>query len=218
MDGPDRARLQLPQGGGVVAIVRLRRCEPADELLEALLSGGVRTVEVTLPTPGALDAVRRWSRDPRVSAGVGTVRTAQDVVVAAEAGAEFLVTPTTRTEVLDAAAQRGLPVVSGALTPSEIDLAWGHGAAAVKVFPVTSVGGAAYLRAVREPLDDVVLLPTGGVDVASTQEFARMGCVGVGVGSALVSEELVAAGDWEALRERAQRFVSSWHAGVDQRG
>lgn len=216
MDGPERPR--LPQDAGVVAIVRLRRCAPPDDLLEALVAGGVRTVEVTLPTPGGLDAVRRWSRDPRVTAGVGTVRTPQDAVAAADAGAEFLVTPTTRTEVLDAAARRGVPVVSGALTPTEIDLAWSSGAAAVKVFPVSAVGGAAYLRAVREPLDDVVLLPTGGVDVASTEEFARMGCAGVGVGSALISEQLVADGDWDALRERARRFVAGWHAGRAQRG
>lgn len=219
MDGSDTARLPLPGGlVGVLAIVRLRRCEPSDELLEALLAGGVTHVEVTLPTPGALPAVRRWTADGRATVGVGTVRSKQDVILAADAGAAFLVTPTTRTAVLDAAAERAVPVVSGALTPTEIDLAWGHGAAAVKVFPVSAVGGAAYLRAVREPLDDVVLLPTGGVDVASTAEFARMGCVGVGVGGALVSEQLVAAGDWGALRERAQRFVANWQAGRDERG
>jgi len=212
-------RLQLPGGRvGVVAIVRLRGCEPVDELLGALVEGGVRTVEVTLPTPGALPAVRRWSRDDRVTAGVGTVRTPQEAVVPAEAGAAFLVTPTTRTEVLDAAAGRGVPVVSGALTPTEIDLAWGHGAAAVKVFPVSALGGAAYLRAVREPLDDVVLLPTGGVDVAAAAEFARLGCLGVGVGSALVSEQLVLDRDWAALADRASRFVRSWQAGLADRG
>jgi len=116
--GQVETRLQLPGGRvGVVAIVRLRGCEPVDELLGALVEGGVRTVEVTLPTPGALPAVRRWYR---VTAGVGTVRTPQEAVVAAEAGAAFLVTPTTRTEVLDAAAGRGVPVVSGALTPTEM--------------------------------------------------------------------------------------------------
>lgn len=203
---------------GVLAIVRLRAHEPDDELLDALLDGGVHTVEVTLPTPGSLDAVRRWSGDDRATIGVGTVRSAQDVVAAAEAGAAFLVTPTTRAAVLEAASQHRLPVVCGALTPTEIDVAWGLGAAAVKVFPIAPVGGPAYVRAVREPLDDVLLLPTGGVDVASTQEFARAGCVGVGIGGALVDEQVVADRDWPELTRRASRFVAAWRSGLDSRG
>lgn len=219
MQDRDSSRAVLPGGRvGVVAIIRLRGCEPGDELLSALVAGGLRTVEVTLPTPGALRAVRRWSTGGRVVAGVGTVRTPADVVLAAEAGAAFLVTPTTRTDVLAAAADHGLPVVSGALTPSEIDLAWQHGAAAVKVFPVSAVGGVAYVRAVREPLDDVLLLPTGGVDETTAADYARAGCVGVGAGSALVSERLVAAGDWPALTDRARRFVEGWQQGLDDRG
>lgn len=218
MDAEDRSRLVLPGGRvGVVAIIRLRGCEPPDELLDALLDGGVRTVEVTLPTPGSLAAVRRWSGDDRVSTGVGTVRTPGDADAAAAAGATFLVTPTTRPEVLAAAARADLPVVSGALTPTEIDLAWQSGAAAVKVFPVSAVGGVSYVRAVREPLDDVLLLPTGGVDDTTAGDFARAGCVGVGAGSALVSERLVTDGDWAALRERAGRFVASWQAGLGPR-
>lgn len=220
MQDSNRTRPALPGGGrvGVVAIIRLRAHEPDDDLLEALLDGGVRTVEVTLPTPGALDAVTRWSSDERVTVGVGTVRAPQDAIAAAEAGAAFLVTPTTRIAVLDAAAERGVPVVSGALTPTEIDVAWGHGAAAVKVFPVAAVGGADYVRAVREPLDDVALLPTGGVDVASTGQLARVGCVGVGIGGGLVAEQLVAARDWSTLSERAARFVAAWQQGADSSG
>lgn len=219
MDAQDGGRLALPGGRvGVVAIIRLRQCEPVDELLEALLEGGLRTVEVTLPTPGSLAAVRRWTGDDRVVAGVGTVRTPADAEAAVSAGAAFLVTPTTRPDVLAAAQGSRVPVVSGALTPSEIDLAWQHGAAAVKVFPVSALGGASYVRAVREPLDDVLLLPTGGVDHTTAGEFARAGCVGVGAGSALVSERLVADGDWVALRDRASRFVAGWQAGLDDRG
>lgn len=219
MHGQDRTRLELPGGRvGVVAIVRLRAHEPDDKLLDALVDGGVQTVEVTLPTPGALDAVRRWSGDGRVTVGVGTVRTPKDAVAAAEAGAAFLVTPTTRTAVLEAAAERRVPVVCGALTPTEIDVAWARGAAAVKVFPVATVGGPAYVRAVREPLDDVLLLPTGGVDVASTEEFARAGCVGVGIGGGLVAEQLVADRDWSTLSRRASRFVAAWRTGLDGRG
>jgi len=211
VNGQDGTRPELPGGRvGVVAIVRLRAHEPDDSLLDALVDGGVQAVEVTLPSPGALDAVRRWSGDRRVVVGVGTVRTPQDAVAAAEA--------TTRPAVLEVATERGVPVVCGALTPTEIDVAWSHGAAAVKVFPVAMVGGPAYVRAVREPLDDVLLLPTGGVDVASTEEFARAGCVGVGIGSGLVAEQLVADRDWSTLSGLAGRFVAAWRTGLDSRG
>lgn len=218
MNPPDTPRPPLPGGElGVLAIVRLRHHEPDDEMLEALVDGGIRAVEVTLPTPGSLDAVRRWVGDDRVVVGVGTVRSEQDAVLAADAGAQFIVTPTTVLDVLRVAAERSVPVVPGALTPTEIDLAWRNGAAAVKVFPISAVGGAAYLRAVREPLDDVLVLPTGGVDAATAQEYARAGCVGVGAGGRLVAETLVADRDWAALSKRARDFVDGWEAGRRER-
>jgi 2-dehydro-3-deoxyphosphogluconate aldolase/(4S)-4-hydroxy-2-oxoglutarate aldolase len=197
----------------VVAIVRLRRHAASDELLEALVAGGVDAVEVTLPTPGSLQAVQRWAGRADLGIGVGTVRTPGDVETAADAGAQFLVTPTTVPAVLEAAARRCLPVVCGALTPSEIDRAWQLGAAAVKVFPVATVGGPAYVRAISEPLDDVPLLPTGGVDVDTTTAYAAAGCVGVGVGGRLVAEDLVAAKDWAGVRERAAAFAAAWAQG-----
>ena len=219
--GPDGvgARPAVPGGRvGVVAIVRLRRHEPPDDLLEALLGGGVTAVEVTLPTPGSVGAVRRWAQDGRAVVGVGTVRTARDAIEAIEAGARFLVTPTTRPEVLQAAAERRVPVIAGAMTPTEIDIAWDAGAAAVKVFPVSALGGPGFVRAVREPLDDVLLLPTGGVDEAATEEFARAGCIGVGVGGGLVAEHLVADRDWPALTARAESLVAAWQRGAGGRG
>jgi 2-dehydro-3-deoxyphosphogluconate aldolase / (4S)-4-hydroxy-2-oxoglutarate aldolase len=199
---------------GVMAIVRLRRHEPADALFDALLAGGVDSVEVTLPSPGSLAAVARWVGRAEISVGVGTVRSADDVIAAVDAGAQFVVTPTIVPEVVAACVEQSVPVVSGALTPSEIDAAWRHGATAVKVFPVANVGGPAYVRAVREPLDDVPLLPTGGVDVGSTREYARLGCVGVGVGGALVSETVVAQQDWAELTARAKDFAAAWQEGL----
>jgi 2-dehydro-3-deoxyphosphogluconate aldolase / (4S)-4-hydroxy-2-oxoglutarate aldolase len=199
---------------GVMAIVRLRRHEPADDLFDALLAGGVDSVEVTLPSPGSLAAVARWVGTAEMSVGVGTVRSADDAIAAIDAGAQFVVTPTTVPEVVAACVEQSVPVVSGALTPSEIDAAWRHGATAVKVFPVATVGGPAYVRAVQEPLNDVPLLPTGGVDVGSTREYARLGCVGVGVGGALVSETVVAQQDWAELTARATDFAAAWQEGL----
>ncbi|GII85161.1 2-dehydro-3-deoxy-phosphogluconate aldolase [Sphaerisporangium siamense] len=198
---------------GVVAIIRLRESEPDDAIATALLDGGVHVMEVTLPTPGSLGAIRRWSTHGDLLVGAGTVRTVADADAAIAAGARFLVTPTTVPDVLAAARAAGVPVVCGALTPTEIDLAWHRGATAVKVFPVSAVGGAGYLRAVREPLGDVPLLPTGGVSLADLASYARMGCAGAGVGGALVSADLVASRRWAALTERAGAFTAAWNEG-----
>ncbi|MGH1564708.1 bifunctional 4-hydroxy-2-oxoglutarate aldolase/2-dehydro-3-deoxy-phosphogluconate aldolase [Mumia sp. DW29H23] len=200
---------------GIVAIVRLRRETPTDALLDALLAGGVRQVEITVDSPSAHEVISRWARRGDALVGAGTIRTAADAEAAIAAGAQFLVTPTTVDAVLDTARTRGVPVACGALTPTEIDDAWSRGAAAVKVFPIGTVGGVSYLKAVRAPLHDVPLLPTGGVDAGNITAYAAAGAVGVGVGSSLVSEDLVAAGDWDAVRERALSLVEAWEAGRD---
>lgn len=199
---------------GVLAIVRLRHHEPADEVLETLAAEGVTRAEVTLPTPGALAAITRWSRRSGVQIGAGTVRTADQARRAVEAGAQFIVTPTVALPVLEEAAKLSVPVVCGAATPTEIELAWTHGAAAVKVFPARSLGGPAYIRAIREPLDDVPLIATGGVAAQDAADYRAAGCTGVGVGGALVSEAIVAERNWADLETAARAFVRAW-AGED---
>ncbi|MGH3366355.1 MAG: bifunctional 4-hydroxy-2-oxoglutarate aldolase/2-dehydro-3-deoxy-phosphogluconate aldolase [Nocardioidaceae bacterium] len=208
---------QEPAVAGVVAIIRLREHQPADALLDALVAAGVDAIEVTLPTPGSLEAVRRWVAKTSMTVGVGTVRTPTEAARAIDAGAQFLVTPTTVPQVVESATARAVPTVCGALTPTEIDTAWQLGATAVKVFPVATAGGPAYVRSIQEPLDDVRLLPTGGVTVESTREYARLGCTGVGVGSALASEALVAGQQWTELSERAAEFVTAWEEGQKDR-
>jgi 2-dehydro-3-deoxyphosphogluconate aldolase/(4S)-4-hydroxy-2-oxoglutarate aldolase len=207
-----------PALAGVVAIIRLREAEPGglpDELLDALVEGGVRVIEATIPTPGALAAISRWSGRDDVLVGAGTVRTPDDVGRAADAGARFLVTPAADVRVIEAARQRELPVLAGALTPTEIEVAHAAGATMVKVFPVETVGGPAYVRAVRAPLDDIPLAPTGGVTPAAAEEYARLGCAAVGVGSALVSAAAVRDRDWSGVTERARAFAEAWRRGSD---
>ncbi|MEO3755248.1 bifunctional 4-hydroxy-2-oxoglutarate aldolase/2-dehydro-3-deoxy-phosphogluconate aldolase [Streptomyces sp. B6B3] len=203
-----------PGPAGVVAIVRLNTAPP-DEIRTALVDAGVPALEVTLTTPGAEAAIARW-RESGVAAqvGAGTVRTPEEARRAIRAGARFLVTPTTSPAVLDTAGEAGVPVLCGALTPTEIDAAWRLGAAAVKVFPVDAVGGAAYVRAVRAPLPDVPLVPTGGVDTAAARAYAALGCRAVGVGGFLVSDGVAAAEDFDGLRTRAAELTAAWHAGT----
>lgn len=199
---------------GVVAIIRLRSHEPPEALAEALVRGGVTSMEVTVPTPGALSAVERWREvfGEQIRVGAGTVRSAEDAAAAVGAGAQFLVTPGLYLPVLERADEDRIPVYCGAATPTEIDAAWQHGAAAVKVFPARELGGPGYIRAVRDPLADVPLVPTGGVTAADAAAYRAAGCVGLGIGSSLVSETLVAEQDWTALQTRAAALVRAWEA------
>lgn len=195
---------------GIIAIIRLRSTEVVDEVVEALLRGGVRSIEATLPTPGALQLAARWAGRDDALVGVGTVRTVDHMTRSIDAGAAFLVTPTTVPDVLLGAHERGVPTLGGALTPTEIELAWASGATMVKVFPIETVGGPAYLRAVSAPLSDIPLVPTGGVTPQTTAEYAALGVPAVGVGSALVSEDAVRARDWQGIEQRAREFVTAW--------
>ncbi|WP_283901467.1 bifunctional 4-hydroxy-2-oxoglutarate aldolase/2-dehydro-3-deoxy-phosphogluconate aldolase [Streptomyces pakalii] len=203
-----------PTPTGIVAIVRLSS-PPPDEILTALLEGGTPALEVTLTTPGAEETIAHWrERGSSALIGAGTVRTPDDARRAVRAGAQFLVTPTTSPTVLRVSAQAGVPVLCGALTPTEIDTAWQHGAAAVKVFPIDALGGPAYVKALRAPLHDVPLVPTGGIDASAARTYAALGCHAVGVGSSLVSDALAENRDWDALRTRAADLTAAWQNGT----
>lgn len=203
---------------GILAIIRLREREPADEILHALVDAGVRSVEITIPTPGSTAAVERWRGATLAKIGMGTIRTPDEARAAADAGAQFLVTPTMSPAVLETAAELGLSVVCGALTPTEIDSAARHGAALVKVFPVDAVGGVEYLRSVAAPLNDIGFVATGGVDPAGAEEYARFGAAGVGIGSNLVSEADIAERAWLSIQQRGVHFVEAWARGLAGRG
>ncbi|MCW3843313.1 bifunctional 4-hydroxy-2-oxoglutarate aldolase/2-dehydro-3-deoxy-phosphogluconate aldolase [Micromonospora yasonensis] len=198
------------RGARVIAIVRLPAPDAVLRTARELATAGLPALEVTLTTPRALDAVAalRAELDDSCAVGAGSVRTAADVTRARDAGAQFLVTPTTRAEVLTQAAEAGLPVVCGALTPTEVDLAWSAGASLVKLFPA-SLGGPAYLRELCAPLPDVPLVPTGGVSAESVHGWAAAGAVAVGVGGSLVNATDIAANDWAALRRRARAFLAA---------
>ncbi|MBM9433647.1 bifunctional 4-hydroxy-2-oxoglutarate aldolase/2-dehydro-3-deoxy-phosphogluconate aldolase [Flaviflexus equikiangi] len=199
----------------IIAIVRLREHEPSDELIEALRMGGVTHAEVTLPTPGSLDLIKRWSEADAMLIGAGTVRDRQGAQSACDEGAQFLVCPTIDKDVLEIADHANIPVFPGALTPTEIETAYRHPAVeGVKVFPASALGGPDYIQALKAPMPDIPLVPTGGVGLSETRAYAQLGCAGVGVGSALVSEDAVARRDWGLITERASAFVEAWKAGL----
>jgi 2-dehydro-3-deoxyphosphogluconate aldolase/(4S)-4-hydroxy-2-oxoglutarate aldolase len=198
-----------PIAGGVVAIVRGRRAEHLDAVLDVLVEAGIRSLEITLNTPGALEGIRRAIArfGTETTVGAGTVRTVADVEDAVAAGARFLVSPHTDPALTARARELGVAYLPGAFTATEIVSAWNAGAAAVKLFPAR-LGGPRYLRDLREPLPDVPIVPTGGVSADNVAEWFAAGAVAVGVGGTLLGDALD-GGDLSALAERTAELVKA---------
>jgi 2-dehydro-3-deoxyphosphogluconate aldolase / (4S)-4-hydroxy-2-oxoglutarate aldolase len=195
----------------VVAILRAAEAERFLEVGRVLYEGGVRAIEVTLTSKGALEAFGRLRVELPGDAvlGVGTVRSVAQADEAVAAGAAYLVSPEFRPEVVAWAVEHRVAVVPGALTPTEVAAAWGAGATAVKVFPVSAVGGPAYVRAVRAPLPEVPLVPTGGIDLDAIGDYLAAGAAAVGLGSPLLGDAGDPGGDLDGLAERARRAVAA---------
>jgi 2-dehydro-3-deoxyphosphogluconate aldolase/(4S)-4-hydroxy-2-oxoglutarate aldolase len=193
---------------GAVAVVRLGDATSAVRAAEAVHAGGVHAVEVTLTTPGALDAIARLRarEDDGMLVGAGSVLSAADARDAIAAGARYVVSPVVRPELVETCHAAGVPVLLGAFTPTEILAAHEAGADAVKLFPSDALGSG-YVRAVLGPMPFLRLVPTGGVTLDGAGEWLRAGAVAVGLGGALVDAALVAAGDFGALTERARRVA-----------
>jgi 2-dehydro-3-deoxyphosphogluconate aldolase/(4S)-4-hydroxy-2-oxoglutarate aldolase len=197
---------------GAVAVIRMPEAGRLVRMAEALRKGGITAIEVTMTTPGALDAIekvaRRMEDDEDVVVGVGSVIDAEMVRQAAGAGAQFAVSPIVKREVVEASHDRGMPVAPGALTPTEIQTAHEAGADLVKVFPASTVG-MKYCRAVHAPLPHLDLMPTGGITLANAGDWIRAGARAVAVGSALLDEEAVATGNFERVTENARTLRQS---------
>ena len=206
--------LRLIEKGGVVPVVRLPDLAGAVELAQALLDGGVTAFELTMTSPGALDALTLLrERVPafeggEAALGMGSVLDRKMAAEAIARGAQFVVAPTLDLPTVSYCAGLGVPVMPGAFTPTEVQTAWMAGAAVVKVFPATKLGPG-YFEDILAPLPHLKLMPTGGVDLENAGSFVRAGAVAVGVGSALVRKDWVADGDWQAITEQARRFVAT---------
>jgi 2-dehydro-3-deoxyphosphogluconate aldolase/(4S)-4-hydroxy-2-oxoglutarate aldolase len=199
--------LEQLRAARLIAIVRGKDPTAALASTLALAEEGVALIEVSLTTTDALDVIgrARAALGPRAWLGAGTVLSAADAEGAAAAGATFIVTPAHGPGV-DAAAARGLPVVAGALTPTEVVGVLAAGAVAVKLFPASS-GGIQYLRALRDPFPATPFVPVGGVDEDAARGYLAAGAVAVGVGSPLLGDA-ASGGSIAGLRERARRYLS----------
>jgi 2-dehydro-3-deoxyphosphogluconate aldolase/(4S)-4-hydroxy-2-oxoglutarate aldolase len=191
----------------VIAIVRYRQAGDLPGALDALARGGIQILEVTLDTPGALEAIAYASRT-RLTIGAGTVLDADAVRASAEAGATFVVSPGLVEEVVTTAISLGVEPIPGVLSPTELARALSLGARTVKVFPVGPVGGPAYVRALRGPFPEVSLVPTGGVAIDDVGAYLKAGAAAVGLGAALTGQvPPMSSKELEALRVRAGTAV-----------
>ena len=195
---------------GIIAIVRTQQAAQVAPLVEALLAGGLKAIEITMTTPNALAAIReaREKVGERGVVGVGTVLDAETCRAAIAAGAEFVVTPICRTELVAVAHGVGCPIMLGAYTPTEAQLAHEAGADFIKIFPADTLG-AGYIKALRAPLPHLRIVPTGGVDVHNVGDFLKAGCAALGVGSSLVAARILQEADWAELTRRATAFVNA---------
>lgn len=206
MDAAEIARELIAEGA--VAVVRLNDGARLRETAEALREGGVRAIELTMTTPGALAAVAELAWRDEMVIGVGSVTDESTARAAIEAGAAFVVSPVFEPSVVGAVRAAGRCVAAGAMTPTEALAAHRSGADFVKVFPAQFFGPA-YVRAMLAPLPFLRLMPTGGVTPDNAGEWLDAGAAAVGVGSALVGQDLVDRGAWEEITRRARRLRAS---------
>jgi len=212
MNGDGKAILKKIGELGAVLVVRCETEEEAVNGIRAVLAGGIRAVEITFTVPGAPGVIRRVKHEfgETLLLGAGTVLTPEQAEDAVAAGARYLIAPNSDERVLGSARRLGVPIIPGAFTPTEIVRAWELGADAVKVFPA-SLGGPAYIRALRAPLPHIPLVPTGGVDERSVGEFFRAGAFAVGAGGALFDRKRLQAKDYAGMTEVARRFMAALH-------
>ncbi|MBZ0307613.1 MAG: bifunctional 4-hydroxy-2-oxoglutarate aldolase/2-dehydro-3-deoxy-phosphogluconate aldolase [Anaerolineae bacterium] len=195
----------------LVAVIRLPELKNAVPLAEALLAGGIPVMEFTLTTEGAFEAIREVKKalaGAKASIGVGSVVTVEQAVAAVDAGAEFIVSPVTKAEIINFGKANQIAVMPGAFTPTEIQTAWEWGADVVKVFPARALG-AKYLADVLAPLPHLRLMPTGGIDLENIQDYLKSGAVAVGVGGKLLDKQVIAAGRWSEITAAASMYANA---------
>lgn len=195
----------------VVGILRFFKQAEVERLVPASMDGGLANIEVTMNSQGAADLIRLTCRlmGSRGNVGAGTVTTVELLDQALGAGASFIVTPAVIPEVIRACIDRKVPVMPGALSPTEILTAWRMGASLVKVFPADQLGPG-HIKAIKAPFPEIPLMPTGGVTVETLPAFKKAGAEAFGVGSPLFDAKQVAAGNWGWFRDQAARFAEAW--------
>lgn len=190
-----------------IAVIRSSEKELALQMAKAVAAGGMQFIEITWNTDKAAELIAELrSEFPTFSIGTGTLLNLEQLQQAIDCGAQFLFTPHTDVAMIEAAIDAGVPIVPGAFSPTEILTAWQAGATCVKVFPISGLGGAAYLKSLQGPLGHIPLIPTGGVTLENAKIFIEAGAIAVGLAGDLFPKNLVENGDWEAIGQIARNL------------
>ncbi len=210
-------KLNLIRETGVIAIMRAQSAAQLIAAADAIQAGGVRVIEVTMTTPGALDVIAEATKryGDAVLFGAGSVLDAETARAAILAGAGFIVAPTLSRDVIALCNRYSIPVMPGCFTPTEMLTAWEAGADMVKLFPA-EIGGPALVKAIRAPLPQLEIVPVGGVDLNTAADFIRSGAAALGVGNSLVNQKLLDAYDMAELTRRATAFIEEVKKGREK--
>lgn len=195
---------------GLVPVIRVSSAEEAMKAAKAIRAGGIDILEITMTVRGAVRVIEQMADrfGNEVLIGAGTVLDSETARACILAGAQFLVSPVLNLGVIECANRYGVPAMPGALTPTEVVTAWQAGASMVKIFPASAVGGASYLKALKGPLPQVEMIPTGGVNLKTAADFIRAGASALGVGGDLVDVKALREGKDDLLTERARQYLA----------
>lgn len=192
----------------VIAVIRAGEVSLTHQMALAVASGGMQLIEITWNSAGATELIAQLRVDlPNCTIGTGTLLNLQQMQGAIAAGAQFLFTPHVDPVMIQAAVDIGIPIIPGALSPTEIVTAWSSGASCVKVFPVEAVGGVKYIKSLQGPLGDIPLIPTGGVTLDNAKAFLQAGAIAVGLSSQLFPQQALEMKDWQAISQQSANLI-----------
>jgi 2-dehydro-3-deoxyphosphogluconate aldolase/(4S)-4-hydroxy-2-oxoglutarate aldolase len=194
---------------GLLPVLRAASAEEALALAQAIEAGGISALEVTMTVPGAIEVIQSLlsQTGDRILIGAGTVLDPETARACFRAGAQFIVSPSLNLKTIEICHRYSVPVIPGALTPTEVVAAWEAGADVVKVFPCSAMGGAKYLKALKAPFPQIDMIPTGGVSLSTAAEFLAVGAFALGVGADLVNPQAIANGTPETITRNARQYV-----------
>jgi 2-dehydro-3-deoxyphosphogluconate aldolase/(4S)-4-hydroxy-2-oxoglutarate aldolase len=203
--------LQRIRDIGIIPVVRASSADEAIKVVEAILSGGVSLLEITMTVPGAVQVIEKLANrfGDEAIVGAGTVLDTETASACVAAGAKFIVSPALNLETIAFCREHDVAVMPGALTPTEIVTAWNTGADFVKVFPCGAMGGASYIKSLKAPLPQIELVPTGGVTLTTAASFIQAGAAAIGVGADLVDVKAIRAGEAQKVTEAARAYVEA---------
>jgi 2-dehydro-3-deoxyphosphogluconate aldolase/(4S)-4-hydroxy-2-oxoglutarate aldolase len=209
LQNPVKPWLSLLQQHRIIAVIRADNVSIAREMALAAAAGGIKLIEIAWNTDRAESLIPKLQQElPDCKIGTGTVLDLDSAERAIACGCSFLFTPHTNPELIAKGLENNIPVIAGALTPTEIITAWQAGAAAVKVFPIKVMGGVEYLQCLQPVFRDIPLIPTGGISLQNADKFLAAGAIAVGISSHLFSPEVIAEDDWTTIIARSQALIN----------